>query len=131
MRNRDQVRIGCPYCGEEIDVQIDIVRDDEEYMEDCAVCCRPILLHVARDENGWPLVSATRNPSERRWPRSRAGGAIGVRNQKHRSINGEPMTTIDSLEQFLRFQLQAWGRRTKSRRAAGWTSHRDHAGNRV
>ena len=37
-----------------------IVIDDEDYVEDCAVCCRPILLHATRDEDGQPSVSATR-----------------------------------------------------------------------
>jgi hypothetical protein len=29
-------------------------------VEDCTVCCRPILLHIERDENGVPYISARR-----------------------------------------------------------------------
>lgn len=60
MSNLDPVQIRCPYCGEQIDIQVDIVSADEDYLEDCTICCRPILLHIARDENGVPSVSATR-----------------------------------------------------------------------
>ena len=60
MSNLDQVQICCPCCGEWIDIQVDIAGDEADYVEDCSVCCRPMLLHVVRDENGVPEVSATR-----------------------------------------------------------------------
>ncbi len=59
MSELDEVQIRCPYCGEQIDIRVHIGSDDEDYVEDCSVCCRPILLHVARDENGMPSVSAS------------------------------------------------------------------------
>ena len=60
MSDLDRAQISCPYCGEQIDIQVDIVGDDADYVEDCTVCCRPILLHIERDEDGLPSVSATR-----------------------------------------------------------------------
>jgi hypothetical protein len=60
MRDPDQVQILCPYCGEQIDIQIDPAGGDDEYVEDCSVCCRPILLQVTQDENGEPSVMGTR-----------------------------------------------------------------------
>jgi len=60
MRDPDQAQLLCPYCGEQIDIQIDPAGGDEEYVEDCSVCCRPILLQVTRDENGEPSVTGTR-----------------------------------------------------------------------
>lgn len=39
--------IGCPYCGETIHVVIDCSVPDQEYIEDCQVCCRPINFNVA------------------------------------------------------------------------------------
>ncbi|RLJ19063.1 CPXCG motif-containing cysteine-rich protein [bacterium endosymbiont of Escarpia laminata] len=42
-------QIGCPYCGEMIEVQIDCSLDQQQYIEDCSVCCRPITLLVAID----------------------------------------------------------------------------------
>jgi len=33
----------CPYCGEPIDIYIDPGGGElQDYIEDCAVCCRPI-----------------------------------------------------------------------------------------
>lgn len=32
----------CPYCGEPIELVIDASAGDQEYIEDCFVCCRPI-----------------------------------------------------------------------------------------
>ena len=60
MNELDQVQIRCPYCGEQFDLEVDISGAVEDYEEDCSVCCRPIVLHVARDENGVPSVSATK-----------------------------------------------------------------------
>ena len=38
--------IQCPYCGEPIEVVVDCSVGDQEYVEDCSVCCRPITLSV-------------------------------------------------------------------------------------
>ncbi|MEE2873242.1 MAG: CPXCG motif-containing cysteine-rich protein [Candidatus Latescibacterota bacterium] len=56
-------QISCPYCGEMVDVFVDRSVPEQVYVEDCYVCCRPILLSVhvgaddevaiaARQENG-------------------------------------------------------------------------------
>ena len=42
-------RIGCPYCGETIDVVIDDSVEQQQYIEDCWVCCRPINFEVSVD----------------------------------------------------------------------------------
>jgi hypothetical protein len=34
--------IDCPYCGERICVLIDPSDSDQQYIEDCQVCCKPI-----------------------------------------------------------------------------------------
>lgn len=39
--------IQCPYCGEIITVLIDCSTSDQEYIEDCQVCCRPINFAVS------------------------------------------------------------------------------------
>lgn len=36
----------CPYCGEGIELVIDCSLAEQEYIEDCEVCCRPIHLSV-------------------------------------------------------------------------------------
>ena len=36
----------CPYCGENIRVLIDCSVSQQNYIEDCQVCCRPINFNV-------------------------------------------------------------------------------------
>ena len=52
--------IACPYCGEYIDIAIDASTGGQTYVEDCQVCCRPIVVVVGIDEEGEPTVSAMR-----------------------------------------------------------------------
>jgi hypothetical protein len=41
----------CDACGEEIVVPIDFSAGrQQEYVEDCPVCCRPSVIHVEIDE---------------------------------------------------------------------------------
>lgn len=51
--------IDCPYCGETIDVLIDSSIRSQRYIEDCQVCCRPIMLSVRVDEDGAAQVGAS------------------------------------------------------------------------
>ena len=37
----------CPYCGEEVEVELDpIGASSETYIEDCPVCCNPNVIHA-------------------------------------------------------------------------------------
>lgn len=36
----------CPYCGELIELMIDNSVEEQSYIEDCSVCCRPIVVQV-------------------------------------------------------------------------------------
>ena len=49
--------ISCPYCGEVIEVVIEILEDSQEYIEDCQVCCRPIVFHIDVALDGTPSIS--------------------------------------------------------------------------
>tara|TARA_R110000787_G_scaffold255250_1_gene360559 strand:- start:362 stop:559 length:198 start_codon:yes stop_codon:yes gene_type:complete len=49
--------VWCPYCGEAIEVLIDHQEAGDQYIEDCQVCCRPIIFDVAVDAAG--LLSVT------------------------------------------------------------------------
>lgn len=43
----------CPYCGEEVEVDVDpLGASSETYIEDCPVCCRPWTVSVSREEDG-------------------------------------------------------------------------------
>ena len=50
--------ISGPYCGEHIEVLIDGSLPEQEYVEDCQVCCRPIVLSVTVDLDGDSVVMA-------------------------------------------------------------------------
>lgn len=39
--------VGCPYCGEPITLLIDPSVPSQSYIEDCEVCCRPIVVSVS------------------------------------------------------------------------------------
>jgi hypothetical protein len=56
MMLQEQIDSFCPYCGEEIQLLIDCSINHQEYIEDCEVCCRPILILAAIDEHGLPSV---------------------------------------------------------------------------
>lgn len=50
------VEVQCPYCGESITLMIDDSVEQQQYIEDCQVCCRPISVNVSI-EDGEPHVS--------------------------------------------------------------------------
>ena len=45
----------CPYCGERVSVLLDLSAGDQQYIEDCSVCCRPMVLELATDGECWSL----------------------------------------------------------------------------
>ena len=47
-----ETSISCPYCGETIDVLIDPTDVEQQYIEDCQVCCKPIIFLVYESVNG-------------------------------------------------------------------------------
>ena len=51
-------RIRCPYCGETIEVLIDCSIEQQQYIEDCQVCCRPIAVGVSVDASGAITITA-------------------------------------------------------------------------
>lgn len=46
----------CPYCGEPTDLVIDVSVDEQQYIEDCQVCCRPLSVSVTVDADQKPQV---------------------------------------------------------------------------
>ena len=41
--------VSCPYCGESINIDVDHSVDSQSYVEDCHVCCQPIVISVTID----------------------------------------------------------------------------------
>jgi len=43
----------CPRCGEEIVIPIDPTQGErQEYVEDCPICCCPVIVHLEIDDRG-------------------------------------------------------------------------------
>ena len=53
----------CPYCGEIISLLIDPSIQLQEYIEDCQVCCSPILITIEITHNEDILIN-TRKENE-------------------------------------------------------------------
>jgi hypothetical protein len=45
-------RIDCPYCGEGFDINVDCSAGNQQYVEDCPVCCQPIEIATNVDFDG-------------------------------------------------------------------------------
>jgi len=57
----EAVVIHCPYCGEAFETSVDLSAGSQRYIEDCAVCCKPIevLLRVGEDGELLDVSTAT------------------------------------------------------------------------
>jgi len=44
---QEEAAIRCPYCGETITLVVDASAGSQRYIEDCQVCCRPIVVDVS------------------------------------------------------------------------------------
>jgi hypothetical protein len=51
MNNLSEKNVCCPYCGETIEVLLDPSVPHQNYIEDCQVCCRPIIFDVTVDHD--------------------------------------------------------------------------------
>ena len=38
--------VQCPYCWEQVELVVDCSVERQEYIEDCSVCCRPMVISV-------------------------------------------------------------------------------------
>ncbi len=53
-----EAEVTCPYCGEGNTIALDPGSGSEqEYVEDCQVCCRPWRVRVGYDDEGGAVVS--------------------------------------------------------------------------
>ncbi len=42
----EEVAVHCPWCGEPITVVVDCTEAEQCYVEDCGVCCQPMVLDI-------------------------------------------------------------------------------------
>ena len=58
MQQLQPITLQCPYCWEQIEILVDGSVDEQEYIEDCSVCCRPINITVTASEGEIDSVGA-------------------------------------------------------------------------
>ena len=51
----------CPYCGETISVLVDLNFNNQFYIEDCEVCCRPIEINFTAVDGAIESWGASRS----------------------------------------------------------------------
>ena len=56
----ESVNIQCPYCWETFEAIADCSVESQEYVEDCEVCCRPIVMKVEVNNEGLPEIEVSR-----------------------------------------------------------------------
>lgn len=44
--------VTCPYCGETFETQVDTSAGDQDYIEDCCICCKPINFYLTVGADG-------------------------------------------------------------------------------
>jgi len=55
-----ETRVQCPYCWERFVLLVDASVEQQEYIEDCEICCRPIDFSIEIDGDGRARVDARR-----------------------------------------------------------------------
>lgn len=50
----------CPWCGEPVTMLLELCEPRQEYVEDCEVCCHPILVDYAAEQGRLVRFSARR-----------------------------------------------------------------------
>lgn len=48
-------RISCPYCGEPMELLVDLSAGGQTYIEDCQICCRP--MQISFESDGEQLIA--------------------------------------------------------------------------
>jgi endogenous inhibitor of DNA gyrase (YacG/DUF329 family) len=60
----EAVEVECPYCGERFETTADTSGGDQEYIEDCPVCCRPVEFHLVTGADGELLALIPRRDDD-------------------------------------------------------------------
>lgn len=54
----ENAQLQCPYCWEEIELEVDLSAGSQQYVEDCSVCCQPMLIRLSVDEGSGAFTIA-------------------------------------------------------------------------
>jgi hypothetical protein len=60
----ETIAIHCPYCGEGYETIVDLSGGSQRYVEDCAVCCRPIEISLQVGDDGELVEVSTATDNE-------------------------------------------------------------------
>lgn len=60
----ESVTLHCPYCGESFGSSVDCSAGSQAYIEDCAICCRPIEVRLRVSDDGELLDVGTATDRE-------------------------------------------------------------------
>lgn len=60
----NEVTVECPYCGERFTSFLDPSAAEQEYIEDCQICCNPIVFEVRVDTISGELILNVRRDNE-------------------------------------------------------------------
>lgn len=65
MQTDDVLTWVCQYCGEENQVWIDLtVMEDQDFIEDCEICCRPNRILIKHDKENEEYIFLESRPSD-------------------------------------------------------------------
>ena len=56
---QEEAQITCPFCWESLTILLDLSLPEQDYIEDCQVCCRPINFGVLVEPDGEVQLRAT------------------------------------------------------------------------
>lgn len=60
----DEFTIACPWCGEPFVALVDTSIDNQTYVEDCQICCQPVLFEVRLDTISGEVTLQTRREND-------------------------------------------------------------------
>ncbi len=59
MNPLETYELDCPWCGERLAILVDLSAGEQSYVEDCQVCCAPIVVSVRTGDDPDALPDVT------------------------------------------------------------------------
>ena len=58
---QEEAQITCPFCWETLTIALDLSLPQQDYIEDCQVCCQPIRIRYSHDGGELTAIEATQD----------------------------------------------------------------------
>ena len=58
---QEEAQITCPFCWEVLTIALDMSLPEQDYIEDCQVCCQPIRIRYTSETGELVSIEATRD----------------------------------------------------------------------